>query len=82
MSRCRSCGAEIIWIRSSKTGKMIPCDPEPIPFKLEIARGERFVLADGDVCCGYRTDKPEEAQRTGYISHFATCPNAAEHRRR
>ena len=25
--RCRSCGAEIFWIKNTQTGKLIPCDP-------------------------------------------------------
>lgn len=80
MSKCKACGAEIIWIRSSKSGKMIPCDPVPVPFKLKIGRGEPFVLPDGDVICGERTETQEEAWGSGYISHFATCPCPAQHR--
>lgn len=81
MSKCKACGAEIIWIRSSKSGKMIPCDPELIPFDLTDDK-ERFVTESGDVICGKRLEAPEQARRAGYISHFTTCPHAAEQRRR
>lgn len=86
MSRCKSCGAEIVWIKSSKTGKMIPCDAELIKFELDIAKGERFVTPEGDVCCGHRIDGSEGKKLThikqGHISHFATCPQANIFRRR
>lgn len=31
MSRCRSCGAEIIWIKMA-SGKLMPVDPNPVTY--------------------------------------------------
>lgn len=30
-SRCRGCGAEIVFVKSEK-GKFIPCDPKMVPY--------------------------------------------------
>jgi hypothetical protein len=57
MQTCRSCGAEIIWIRSEK-GRACICDAKPVS----------GMTADGKVT-------------RVWISHFATCPNAAAHRK-
>lgn len=70
MSSCRSCGAPIEWARTPK-GKRIPLDVEPRPDgNLAFVAGE-LVNAAG---------LPPEVERR--VSHFATCPNAAQHRRR
>lgn len=54
--KCRSCGAEIIWLETA-AGKAMPCDlvginPDSRLFDPKVHR-----------------------------SHFATCPNANQHRR-
>lgn len=65
-AKCSSCGAEIIWKKTSPAGKSIP---------LSVASmARRFVLApeiDSDVAFMLPT----------YLSHFADCPNAAQHRK-
>lgn len=69
MSACRSCNAEIIWA-VTEAGRRIPLDAEPV--KSDELRG-LFVLYDG----------PERVARTVppvYRTHFATCPNADQHR--
>lgn len=76
MSKCNSCGAEIIWVKTI-AGKSMPCDAGLITF--ERAGGpETFVMPDGKVERGKRSP---EGNLKGYISHFATCPNAAHHRK-
>lgn len=77
MSRCKSCGAEIVWIKM-RTGKSMPCDAMPHYFREEDGGGITFVTPDGLVKHG----EPDEFGERGYISHFATCPNADQHRRR
>lgn len=64
---CRSCHAPIIWAKT-KTGKRIPLDPKPVI-------GGNLVLIDGVVGV---TPPSHNVER--YTSHFATCPNADEHR--
>jgi len=74
---CRSCGARIRWIRTVG-GKAMPCNAQPITF----TRGggpETFVTPEGKVERGKRDPGGD---LTGYISHFATCPQADRHRRR
>lgn len=69
MARCRSCQAEIIWAQTSG-GKKIPLDAQPV-----VARG------------GFRLAEDRRGQTvalnvgTVYVSHFATCPNAGQHRK-
>lgn len=71
-SKCKSCGAKIIWIQTRRN-KWIPVDYEPVFAK----GGEKNVFRnDGKM---YRS-APEGAEV--YITHFATCPNAKEHRRK
>lgn len=57
MPTCRTCGAEIVWLKTG-AGKNMPTDAETV------TRGDTQF---------------EEA--AGHISHFATCPQAASHRR-
>ena len=79
MARCRSCDAKIRWARTS-SGKAMPLDPEPTPegnIQLCIVGGEEIaaVLGAGDRAAAQLEQIPL------YVSHFATCPNAAEHRK-
>lgn len=72
--RCRSCGAAIFWALTENE-KRIPMDAEPIT-----------PLAGGH----YAIDWPRGPDRAPraiatpaiYQTHFVTCPNAAEHRKR
>lgn len=81
MSRCRSCNAEIKWIRM-KTGRSMPVDAKPISYRIAVpgATGtQTLVTPDGrTVSCFFDSD----SDLKGYISHFATCLNAGQHRRR
>jgi hypothetical protein len=63
-SRCKSCGAEILWARTS-AGKRVPLDAKP---QRLFVRG--VGLEGGGVVL-----------RSCFTSHFATCPDAAQHRR-
>lgn len=74
MSQCRSCDAEILWCKTLK-GKSIPVDPDPVKGgNLELVlqsatKPPRVVIHTSD------------PNITRHISHFATCPNAKEHRK-
>jgi hypothetical protein len=77
VSRCRSCGAEIRWARMS-SGRAMPLDLEPSP-------AGTVALVDDEHAETLSRDAAElerEAGRELYVSHFATCPNSAQHRRR
>ena len=81
VSTCRSCGAEIVWMRT-ENGKAMPLDPGEIAL-VESPHGSVLaVAANGKVIRG---DVVGDSYEYGYIlariSHFATCPQANQHRR-
>lgn len=82
MSRCKSCGAEIVWVRL-KSGKSHPCNPGYWRFK-EDGGPDRLVTLDGRIVAGTIVVYPEPKEMglpKGMISHFATCPAANSFRR-
>lgn len=71
--RCRSCGASVYWVLTG-SGALMPVDVDPVD-----GGNVRFVAQDLVEVVG-----PLEAElgdRPLFVSHFATCPNADEHRR-
>lgn len=79
-SRCRSCNARIIFIKSTK-GRFIPCNPIVTRYKKEEGGKEKIVLDTGEVVSCRTGVSTEEMDGIGYVSHFATCPNAKMHRK-
>ncbi len=73
MAKCNSCGAEIIWAHTA-SGKAIPLDAEPVPF------GNLVVVPGADGPRALSVNIPG-ALGPRYVSHFATCPNANQHRK-
>lgn len=86
---CRSCEASIIWT-VTMNGKRMPVDAEPVV----AAQGFRLVGPDGElldpeelggleppypITAAY-TKLPESGEPL-YLSHYATCPQAATWRR-
>lgn len=67
---CRSCGAPILWGISARSGKSVPLDPEPVE--------------NGNLRLTGPPDFPTVifVREGTHVSHFATCPNAAAHRKR
>lgn len=71
MSACSTCGAPIWWA-VTEAGKGIPIDAEPRP--------------DGNMVLGDKGMRPhlplfDDDAMPRYVSHFATCPQADQHRR-
>ena len=80
MTTCRGCGQNIIWIKT-KAGKMMPCDPQP--HSIKEGPGDMILLtAAGEIIRGTPRAYDNGADKTGYISHFSTCPAADTFRRR
>ena len=80
ISTCRSCGARIIWVRMT-SGKAMPCDAQKISFNPVhpvTKEAQTYITEDGKVCRG---EYDPNGEKNGYISHFATCPAADQHRR-
>ena len=80
MSKCRKCGQEIIWIKTA-SGKSMPCDPEEVVYWKDSKGKGRVVTPNGEVVACRLDGDPQEATGMGYVSHFATCPNAEEFRK-
>lgn len=83
LPRCKSCGAEIFWIKMT-SGKSMPVDAAPISYSDNLhpsAKGENILTLVTEEGTIVRTVFDPAGDRTGYTSHFATCPNANAHRR-
>lgn len=78
MTRCRSCGQQILWVRM-KSGRSMPCDTLLIPYRQDPEGELMLVTPEGTVVRG---TEDRDSPTAGYRSHFATCPNAGEHRRK
>lgn len=93
-SICSSCGAAIVWGVTAR-GSRVPLDPDPVELVVGLfdPAGAMVSVVDdaGVVVRGLRADSddgravlealPLAERRTCRISHFATCPNAGQHRR-
>ena len=77
MAKCKSCGKQIQWLRL-KTGKWNPVDPGKIPYEPDPNGRMTLITMDGDVVRG---NLDIMSHQYGYQSHFATCPDADQHRR-
>jgi len=65
---CKRCGMKITFIRNAETGGNIPAQPIRTAYALD---------ADGELNKG---DLPRGSAL--FVSHFETCPNAKEFRRK
>ena len=80
---CKSCGMPVRWaVMESKDGRATPLDPKPRPDgNLRVIgwhkRGNRLPTPIVTVSIVTEPVVPER-----YVTHFASCPNASEHRRR
>lgn len=68
---CRSCGADILWVKTV-AGKRMPLNRPPDPTG-------NLVMQDLETCRAATPDDPPSLVR--WKSHFSTCPRAAAHRR-
>ena len=81
MDKCKSCGAEIIWIKMKGTGKAMPVDATPISYthvEHPLCDALTLITPEGKVC---KATFDPGGEKIGYTSHFATCPNAQMHRK-
>lgn len=74
MTDCRSCGALVLWAKTS-SGKAMPVDADPVGARgnlvLDTEAGELVVRV---VRVG--------SHDPSWVSHFSSCPNAGTHRQR
>lgn len=70
---CSSCGAPMIWAVTAKNGKPIPLDASPVPHgNVELEDGRAIYV---------RPNSPNLFGVPRFVSHFATCPHARQHRK-
>lgn len=69
---CRSCGAPVVWARHG-TGRLAPFDAQPQP------HGEWLLVEDGK---GELVATRRTTPILAHVPHHATCPQAADWRRR
>ena len=84
MSKCKSCGAEIIWIITDG-GKSMPCNVPAVEYWDGHLRDKRIVTIDGRVLSvqlepPISIDDPAPSG-IGWIPHWSTCLYANNHRR-
>jgi hypothetical protein len=84
---CRSCNAEIFWVKNAKSGKAMPLDLKPNP------NGSIRVTGEPPNQIGHYM-KLEEIQQANldafkmravlllYTPHFATCPDSNKWRKK
>lgn len=80
ISKCRACGANLIYIRTA-AGKHMPCDPPLVPYWPREGAPGKIVTMDGRVV-SCDLEGPRDKVRFGRVSHFATCPEAGRFRRK
>lgn len=76
MGRCSSCGAPVFWAITVNR-KRIPIDEVPV----DDGNIEITVDPKGRRTAHVVSTEPGLFPSTRYKSHFATCPNAAHHRK-
>lgn len=73
LAECSTCKAPILWARWALSGRAVPIDPTPVSSgNLALEAGRVHLYTDDDA----------RLQRERFTSHFATCPDADQHRRR
>ena len=75
MTTCRGCGAPIGFIKTV-AGKSIPVDPEEITYWQKAGGSKKIVTPNGEVVSAELEGDPQTATGVGFVSHFATCPEA------
>lgn len=78
MANCKSCGAEVLWVKLVPTNRLNPLNPTPTRAgnirMLGTRKAVAKVLGKDDLATAAL------ASEELYTSHFATCPNATKHR--
>ncbi len=81
MPKCKSCGAKIKYIRL-QTGKTMPVNAGSlIPVRPGGSKSVCVVTPEGKVIMGDPVWKGHPEAVEGYVSHFATCPDAEKWRK-
>lgn len=79
-NRCESCQASIVWARTQR-GERMPVDADPSPAGNVVVTGEGRERRAGVLTKGQAAGARAAGQEL-FLSHFASCPMASDHRRR
>jgi hypothetical protein len=80
-SKCRSCGADILWAITRNEKKM-PVDAVP-DMRPPPKGGNMVLFLRGGQFGELRVEKyyePKHGKQNRYTAHWSTCPNADQHR--
>lgn len=81
MPKCKSCGKQIKYIRM-KSGSLMPVDStDMVPVRPGGGKTVCIVTPSGEVILGDPVWRGHPEAVLGYVSHFATCPDAEKYRR-
>lgn len=78
MTKCRSCGAPIVFGITEK-GRRMPLDAAPSSVDTP---GVWVLSSFGDAAALARLEPSALRGSTLHVPHWATCPNATKHRKR
>lgn len=86
MSACRSCKALIVWVeteaKGDKPGRKMPLDADPAnPGYARIDTNGNIVFTGATTGDGTKIVRYVPNGKGRHVSHFATCVNAASHRK-
>ncbi len=81
-SKCRSCGAPIVWTITEAASESMPVDADPSPSgTVRLLEVDNVVIPVARVCPDSTRDLFDPSDDgSRHVSHFATCPNADEWR--
>lgn len=84
MSACRSCRAPVVWVeteaRGDKPGRKMPLDADPENLSMALGLPNGNLIFTG-AHTGEGTPIVRYVSAGLHRSHFASCPNAKQHRR-
>lgn len=69
---CKGCGKPIVWAKLPD-GTKVPLDPAPPTYQFCDAPG-----TDPDGANAFRVNGKDYTRNPVFVSHFATCPKAAQ----
>lgn len=81
MARCKSCRAEIVWVKM-KSGNDMPCNPNLIQFWANMKAKDIVITPEGDMVHCNLDGPLEEMTGMGYVPHWATCPFSKQHKKK
>lgn len=87
VDRCKSCNAEIVFIRHHETGNPMPCNAAVVTvydaayYRTAGGRAPSRLVVRDDVSGLGKVESNPAPGTKGHVTHYATCPAAHAHRR-